>query len=143
RVEQLARLRGPRLEAGVVPENGAAVLCEREAVDDRAGFQLQLRGLDLQPHPLARRRQGTDLEPFGGAVLALVDQVLAPVGARRLLAGAPLEHDLLGRFERVEEDVGEEDVALTDAQARTRLLDRLPAELLGRLPEGSLAAVHR
>src|SRR3984893_4317320 len=80
-VTRLFALRRPRDEAGLVPESGAAVLRERQAVDGAAGLDANLGRFHLQTHPLAGLGQLAESQALRRLVFAPGNDVLAPVGA--------------------------------------------------------------
>ena len=117
RVVELSLLRSPGLDAGSVPVNRAVKLGEGPAFDLRSRLEPEPRDRHLQPHPFARGWQFADPEPLGRAVPAPVDSIFTPVGSMRPVpARVPLEHQLLGRLERVDIDISKECIAFAELE---------------------------
>ncbi len=115
----LGALGRARLDADAVPDRGAAVLGERDAVDRAARGEADgVRG-DAEVDPCAGGREVAEAGAGGGVRLTPGDPVVPPEGAVLPVAvavGVPLEHELGGRVVRVDPDGGDEDVAVADAE---------------------------
>ena len=107
-----------------------------QARDRDARLEADRRGRHFQAHPGARQGQVAHAHAFGRAVLAEVDEVLAPVRPMLPAVGVELEHQLLGRVDRVEEDMGEQDVALADLQGLRGLGELLLGQVRRRWSGG-------
>src|SRR5262249_23141557 len=140
-IVELALLRCPGLQSGPIPVGGAVMLGEGTAVDDGPRRKPQLLRLDFESYPLPGRRQGTDPQSLSRVFFAPRDQVRTPVAPMIPGAcGVPLEHDLLGRIEGIEEDVHKQRVSLADLEPLAGVLEEPLLGPRSRDSQGRLAA---
>ena len=113
-------------DASPVPVNRPAELGERDSVNLRPGFQLQLARVNFQSHPFADLRQPAQEQLLRRAFGAESNRVLvAPVGAVQPFARVVLKHDRFGRVRRIEINVGEQRVTRADQQRGRRLGEKV------------------
>ena len=125
-----------------VPIDRAVELRESEAVDLHAGFQAELRDVDLELGPLAALGQFSGVDLLRRANASEGNRAfLAPVGAVVPSADVELEHDRLGQIGRLKVDPDGDHAVGRDVE-RGAVGEVILGDALGLALEGTLAAMH-